>query len=233
MSDSNAENFSTITRKLEQFDELHSGGSSFDDGHGEGSESSDHSMEWRRQLLEESYTRIKQAKARTLDPKKIYEVGTLLYDENDNKFGRVLHSQARFLLVEFVSGGTRDYGKAPAGFDRSQVPSLQAHKAAQKRTVRRKNASASAPTSASVSASKNGRRAASASPAKAKSKKAAGAAKTKAASKSRDPGITDVNAYIKENFKTMSNREMARHVGLSEHTIRRKLGEWGLKRAKR
>jgi len=29
------------------------------------------------------------------------------------------------------------------------------------------------------------------------------------------------------------NRELARRIGLSEHTIRRKLGEWGLKRDKR
>jgi len=42
--------------------------------------------------------------------------------------------------------------------------------------------------------------------------------------------IDDPNGYIKANFHEMSNRELARYTGLSEHTIRRKLGEWGLKR---
>lgn len=44
--------------------------------------------------------------------------------------------------------------------------------------------------------------------------------------------IDDPNTFIKQNFQEMSNRELARHTGLSEHTIRRKLGEWGLKRKK-
>lgn len=44
--------------------------------------------------------------------------------------------------------------------------------------------------------------------------------------------IDDPNGYIRENFQELSNREMARITGLSEHTIRRKLGEWGLKRKK-
>jgi hypothetical protein len=42
--------------------------------------------------------------------------------------------------------------------------------------------------------------------------------------------IDDPNSYIKAHFQEMSNRELARLTGLSEHTIRRKLGEWGLKR---
>ena len=45
-----------------------------------------------------------------------------------------------------------------------------------------------------------------------------------------DP-VVDPNGYIKQNFKMMNNKELAVATGLSEHTIRRKLGEWGLKRA--
>lgn len=44
--------------------------------------------------------------------------------------------------------------------------------------------------------------------------------------------IDDPNGYIKAHFNEMSNRELARLTGLSEHTIRRKLGEWSLKRKK-
>ena len=45
--------------------------------------------------------------------------------------------------------------------------------------------------------------------------------------------IDDPNTFIRQNFDTMSNRELARSTGLSEHTIRRKLGEWKLKRTKK
>jgi hypothetical protein len=58
-------------------------------------------------------------------------------------------------------------------------------------------------------------------------KKAADAPTASATGKS---ALDDPNSFIKKNFQTMSNREMARETGLSEHTIRRKLGEWGLKR---
>lgn len=44
-----------------------------------------------------------------------------------------------------------------------------------------------------------------------------------------DP-IMDPNGYIKQTFMLMSNKQLAVATGLSEHTIRRKLGEWGLKR---
>ena len=44
-----------------------------------------------------------------------------------------------------------------------------------------------------------------------------------------DP-VRDPNGYIKQNFMMMSNKQIASATGLSEHTIRRKLGEWGLKR---
>ncbi len=44
-----------------------------------------------------------------------------------------------------------------------------------------------------------------------------------------DP-VADPNGYIKQYFRLMSNKELAIVTGLSEHTIRRKLGEWGLKR---
>lgn len=44
-----------------------------------------------------------------------------------------------------------------------------------------------------------------------------------------DP-VRDPNGYIQQNFLLMSNRELSFATGLSEHTIRRKLGEWNLKR---
>ena len=63
----------------------------------------------------------------------------------------------------------------------------------------------------------------------AKAKPAKVVAKGGTGGKSADP-IDDPNSYIKAHYLEMSNRELARFTGLSEHTIRRKLGEWGLKR---
>lgn len=56
------------------------------------------------------------------------------------------------------------------------------------------------------------------------------AAAAPASSSSKINPIDDPNAYIKAHYQEQSNRELARVTGLSEHTIRRKLGEWGLKR---
>ncbi len=50
----------------------------------------------------------------------------------------------------------------------------------------------------------------------------------KAKSSAKKPA--NINAFIKQNYRKMSNKELAGITGLSEHTIRRKLGEWGLKR---
>ncbi len=198
MSDTSGSNFSSsiFTRHLEELEELQSGASSFeetpaysDDENKDG----EPNMEWRRQLVEEASTRVKQAKARLLDASKIYEPGTLLFDPGEGKFGRVKSSEQGELVVEMVHGGERKYGIETSG------------KGARGKKVT-KLSKASKPLAVA---------------------KAARAKATKAA------GISDVNAYIKSNFKTMSNRELARQTGLSEHTIRRKLGEWSLKRVKR
>jgi len=44
-----------------------------------------------------------------------------------------------------------------------------------------------------------------------------------------DP-VMDPNGYIRQYFNDMSNKELSAATGYSEHTIRRKLNEWGLKR---
>lgn len=221
MSDASAENFSpsVFSRQLDELEELHSGGASFDDNQNSDEESSDTGMEWRRQLLEESFTRVKQAKARTLDPKKVYEQGTLLFDAEQNKFGRVMHSQAGFLVVEFVRGGRHVYGEPPEGSEPLDLDAVI--QSSTSKTVRRSKGKGGKASTANKGASK-----------KAVAKPKSGS-KVKAADKARAAGISDINSYIKDNFQTLSNREMARQIGLSEHTIRRKLGEWGLKREKR
>lgn len=219
MSDASAENFSpsVFSRHLDELEELQSGGASFDDNQHSDEESSDTDMEWRRQLVEESYTRVKQAKARTLDPKKVYEPGTLLFDTEQNKFGRVMHSQAGYLVVEFVRGGQQVYGQSPEGSEPLDLDAVMQKSTS--KTVRRSKGNGASTANKAVS--------------KKATAKPKSASKVKAADIATAAGISDINSYIKDNFQTLSNREMARQIGLSEHTIRRKLGEWGLKRDKR
>lgn len=194
---------SIFTRHLEELEELQSGASSFEETPTYDDESSSEpGLEWRRQLLEEASTRVKQARARTLDPGKVYDPGTLLFDQNDGKFGRVQQSKAGVLVVRFLSGGERCYGDG---------------------SLASEDGMSEAPSAKGGSRKRGG--------SKAKTKEAAPAASKPAAVKAADVG--DVNAFIRANYKTLSNRELARRIGLSEHTIRRKLGEWGLKRDKR
>lgn len=61
-------------------------------------------------------------------------------------------------------------------------------------------------------------------------KAAKGAEKAKPAAGAKINPIDDPNGFIKAHYHEQSNRELARVTGLSEHTIRRKLGEWGLRR---
>ncbi|MFH1812252.1 MAG: hypothetical protein ABIJ09_26175 [Pseudomonadota bacterium] len=203
MADGTGTNFtsSIFTRHLEELEELQSGASSFEETPTyDDDNSSEPGLEWRRQLLEEASTRVKQARVRTLDPSKVYEPGTLLFDPADGKFGRVRVSQAGMLVVRFVSGGERSYGDVTLLGDA--------------------NVALVSPAKGSKKASRS------------KAKPAAAAPPAKAApAKTADVG--DINTFIRSNYKTLSNRELARRIGLSEHTIRRKLGEWGLKRDKR
>lgn len=83
-------------------------------------------------------------------------------------------------------------------------------------------------------------------PAEAKTKAKPKPKKTKPAAESKPKGDTEasasspelnskeeVNQYIQEHYLKMSNKELAGITGLSPHTIRRKLGEWGLKRPRK
>lgn len=190
---------SLFTRHLEELEELQSGASSFEETptYSDEEVGTEPSMEWRRQLLEEAQTRVKQAKARTLDPGKVYEKGTMLFDPEEGKFGRVQKSIQGHLMVRFVRGGEREYGSGMAEVDTDGTSAPQGASTGKKASAKGK------------------------------------AAKKKNGQTGRRTGSEDINNYIKQNFKTMSNRELARRTGLSEHTIRRKLGEWGLKRDKR
>ena len=67
-------------------------------------------------------------------------------------------------------------------------------------------------------------------PEPAKKKATPSPSSSSSSSSSKINPIDDPNSYIKAHYTLMSNRELARVTGLSEHTIRRKLGEWSLRR---
>lgn len=64
-----------------------------------------------------------------------------------------------------------------------------------------------------------------------KSKEVKKSAKTEEWSDLQLDPIADPNGYVRQNYSYLSNKQLASLTGFSEHTIRRKLGEWGLKRA--
>jgi hypothetical protein len=109
-------------------------------------------------------------------------------------------------------------GKATAAPKATSKPAPSGRSAASRAPARSERAAASAPARPSPRA------------APAPARPAPGG--KKAASKANVNPIDDPNGFIKANFQTMSNRELARLTGLSEHTIRRKLGEWAMKRKK-
>lgn len=326
-------NTTVFNKQLEELESLADATGLYEDQQDDDEEevAAEPSMEWRRALIEESYTRVKRAKSRPVDPNRTYEIGTLLFEPAEGKFGRVKRSVPGYLCIAFIRGGEREYGRRPdvesylrdhhrgktaaelavqLGLTESEVqghlnrlglvrhdaiPQLdgstdvaaseradradkaRATRAARKdlipgvseedtrtddRKLRTKAPEELPPLPASKgkpehktpalgsklpapSATKSvaPKAATKPPPVAAKGKTAPPPPATKAKStpppveKGRPagakPGVMaaeDANAYIRKHFQAMSNKILAEKTGLSEHTIRRKLGEWKLRR---
>lgn len=297
------------SKQLEELESLHDSTGAFEeesddsgtDDVGEGA------MEWRRSLIEEAAENVKRATTRPVDPAITYEVGSLLFDRESRRFGRVNRSVPGYLRMAYLTGNDREYGlldlqgylgefaatkklselatqlgMADADVEREldqlglsaleddgadeaveaedeedqgaegepaamlsraprddealkSVAKPAAARNAAKGVARAKPApkepaKQAAPAKKAAAAKK-------AAPAKSAPKTDAKSARPVKGERKTPPGkkanpIDDPNEFIRQNFQEMSNRELARHTGLSEHTIRRKLGEWGLKRKK-
>jgi hypothetical protein len=261
------------SKQLEELENMHDSGG-FEDGNSE-SESNDESntdsaLAWRRSMIEEAATHVKRAHSRPVDPSMTYEVGSLLFDRDTRRFGRVRRSVPGYLYIAYLTGGDRELGnldldkylkanatektllelctalgmgdeelevnlrrlklnpkdvdfsvreteEAVAAEAEAQADAPPAKGQGKKKAAAKKGASAKA--SKKTAAKKATKKA-----------KATGSKKTGKKGKGGSDPIEDPNAFIKENYQEMSNRELARHTGLSEHTIRRKLGEWRLRR---
>jgi DNA-binding CsgD family transcriptional regulator len=108
-------NTTVFNKQLEELESLADGGSLYDDQQDDDDEEvqAEPSLEWRRAALEESHSRVKRAKGRPVDPNKVYEIGTLLFEPAEGKFGRVRRSVPGYLCIQFLRGGEREYGRRP------------------------------------------------------------------------------------------------------------------------
>lgn len=248
-----------------------------------GESGSNHALSWRRIIIERAANNVKKAHELKADVKAAYKKGSLVFDEQANRFGRVVESRPGFLNMSLVTGGNlvrQDIN--PMVFVRenrhkltlpeiaktlaitevevlillnqveleSESPHSSARatmrpekelkvvktkivaKAEKPKLVKKKplvkvalTETKLTKTKIKIAAKKK------ATPAKKvpTGKDAVSFTKLLPRGATTDP-VVDPNGYIQQNFLLMSNRELATATGLSEHTIRRKLGEWNLKR---
>lgn len=239
-------------------------------------------LSWRRIVIERAANNVKKAVESKADVKTSYKKGSLVFDEQANKFGRVVESRPGFLNMSLLAGGSlirQDIN--PLDFIRENRHKLTLPEMAKTLSTSEveviillnqvelsQNEFNAAPAKKELAVAK---KKVLAKPAKAKeinkkpepkvpvaAKEKTLKPKLKMAAKKKvlpvkkqrlpiskeasvsftkllpkgattDP-VRDPNGYIQQNFLMMSNRELANATGLSEHTIRRKLGEWNLKR---
>lgn len=235
-------------------------------------------LSWRRIIIERAAGNVKKAQEAKTDIGSSHKIGTLIFDEQANKFGRVLESRPGFLNLNLLAGGKlirRDVNQldfvrdnrqkltlpemaeklvmteveiigllnqleaeednsvvkpsvvkaAPAG----KLPKKKAAAGNTKKEAKKKPELKITLPSKSKAPTKIATKKVAAPKAKLKLNKEVSFTKLLPKGATTDP-VMDPNGYIQQNFLLMSNRELANATGLSEHTIRRKLGEWNLKR---
>ena len=267
------------SKQLEELENIHDTVAEFEeepaaivesDSYDDGAESA---MAWRRGMIEKAAGNVKKISRKHIDPKSSYSNGTLLFDRQAMRFGRVSSSSKSVLSLAYLTGGANQLKQSQANMAMeapakpaakpAPVPKVVAKPIVKKAPVKKappakkpvakktkptlktvtkikfKTTSKSkskkiikpAPTRKKTPASKS-KPVAKKSPVRkripAKSQKKP--LKKRRASPVRMDPVSDPNSYIKQHFRLMSNKELAGVTGLSEHTIRRKLGEWGLKR---
>lgn len=238
-------------------------------------------LSWRRIIIERAANNVKKAVESKADLKAAYKKGSLVFDEQANKFGRVVESRPGFLNMSLLNGGSLvRHDINPLEFVRENRHKLTLPEIAKTLVVTevevlillnqveleldKFDSKRAKIELASVKKKVVAKPAKAAEKRKAPELKVAVVAEEKIAkpklkiaakkkslpvkkrlSTSNDASVSftkllpkgattdpvrDPNGYIQQNFLLMSNRELATATGLSEHTIRRKLGEWNLKR---
>ena len=216
-------------------------------------------MSWRKLIIEKAADNVKKTQIKKLDYTIEYTKNTLLYDEQSSKFGRVIESKPGFLSLSLISGGKivkenvnklefikqnrqdmtlSELAKNLQISEREVVSILnQIENQDDTTNLETKTTKSVKSLTTSIPKERNVPKIqASIKDKKIKIKNIKEDDHTSYAQmlpkgSTTDP-VRDPNGYIKQNFALMSNKEIAVATGLSEHTIRRKLGEWGLKRKK-
>lgn len=221
-------------------------------------EASEGALAWRRGMIERAAAMVKKHDRKPLSSKEKYVVGSLVYDTINNRFARVKASSSSQVSLAYVSGGEgllkgtaiqiTQVPKPSVANTKKTAPkrpklpkkSIAQKPIAKKKPVPKKPVPKKKPVAKKKPVSKKKIVALKKPMAKKKpapkkkpvaqkkpipKKKAIAKKPTK---KIKKP--TNINAFIKQKYKKLSNKELASITGLSEHTIRRKLGEWGLKR---
>ncbi|MFZ9888278.1 MAG: hypothetical protein ACO3JL_12320, partial [Myxococcota bacterium] len=100
------------SKQLEELESIHDSTGAFEEENDDGGleDVGEAAMEWRRSLLEEAAENVKRAKGRPVDPNIIYDTGSLLYDRDSRRFGRVDRSVPGYLRIVYLTGGDREYG---------------------------------------------------------------------------------------------------------------------------
>lgn len=241
----------------DNFEEPREGRDAFDDG------AADSAAAWRRGMIENALANVKNATGRLAKIGGVYEPGMLVFDEHTRKFARILYAGADALELEYISGGKGHFGSrierdeeevlmdeletgikaSPMASPDDGAPSEAIVKAVPKITKPKSTRSKSSTTRATAKSATKTKKVATpkrpavrapkkAAPQKPAAKKATNFTSHIPEGFTTDP-VADPNGYIQQNFQLMNNKEMAEVTGLSEHTIRRKLGEWGLKRVRK
>lgn len=211
-------------------------------------------LSWRKSLIEKAYINVKKALNNKASMHTSYEKGALVFDEEANKFGRVMESRPGFLSLVMLDGERITRKDVDAlSFVRENrhnltLPQmatelfmseleiigllnqleLEAKPATEKIKMPKKEV-AKEPGLKKVKVKEVAFKP------KDEKKKPNLADSSVVFSKLLPKGATtdpvvDPNGYIQQNFLLMNNKELSLATGFSEHTIRRKLGEWSLKR---
>lgn len=218
-----------------------------------------HPLAWRRVIIEKALNNVKKAMEQKIDINTSYKKGELVFDSDAHKFARVAESKPGTLNMTLISGGQLKKGVDHLSFiqenrHRLTLSEMAKHLSLPKEEVINLLNQLELTIAIKKPALKSPHIKKSLAPTKAKASinivKAKKTVKAKLKpiihkkSKITNPisftkllpkgattdPIMDPNGYIQQNFLLMSNRELSFATGLSEHTIRRKLGEWNLKR---
>jgi len=205
------EELETLTSSAFEFDE-DSTSSDESESNDDGAESA---MAWRRGMLEKALSNLRKAQSKEASSAMPTKSGALWYDEAKKCFARVKSVSNNGFQVIYSSGEVGLFGS-------SNSP---------KSSTSKKPATVAKPSPAPKATKEVSRSPKKPSPVKVEKQKTKKSASSVSLGKSI--GLpTDINTFIKQKFQSMSNKELAKLTGLSEHTIRRKLGEWGMRRAK-